>query len=369
MTRPDQRPSRHRSASNPPPRIRRLRLRSPRVRATLALLVATIAALGACEHARLAPGHAGMDSATGGSSDAPSRPPPAPDPRPPPRTSPALASSAAVPSPAPSVAALPSPDRYAWLGDEGYAGPVPDDTLESRFPDPAGAHRVALETQSFGAWLRGLPLAAPDTPVRSHTGRELHPVGDPRVAAVVAIDVGTADLQQCADAVLRLHAEWRWSQGHRDLAYQAASGLALPFSRYARGERVVAQGNRLEWKAVGRAGQSHRAFRSYLDMVFAWANTVSVARQARPVAASELRPGDFFILPGNPGHSVLVLDLAESADGQLYALLGQSYMPAQNVHVLKPPGGGTWWTLELGEPVATPFWRPFPWESLRRLPD
>ena len=335
----------------------------------MALFAATLAALAACDHAGVTPGRAGSDSVVADPTREPA-PSPTPPPRPAPSPTPAEPTRAgAAPGDAPSAAALLDPDRYPWFGDEDYSGPAPVESLETRFETPPGTHRVALQAGSFGAWLRELPLAAQDTPVRTHSGQVLRPVGDSRIAAVVAIDVGTADLQQCADAVLRLHAEWRWSRGLRDHNYRAAAGLALPFSRYARGERIVARGNRLEWRARGRAAQDHHAFRSYLDTVFAWANTVSVARQARPVAPGELRPGDFFILPGNPGHSVLVLDLAEASDGRQYALLGQSYMPAQNLHVLSSPSGGEWWPLEPGQPVATPFWRPFPWTSLHRFPE
>ena len=101
----------------------------------------------------------------------------------------------------------------------------------------------------------------------------------------------------------------------------------------------------------------------------AWANTVSVKRQAAPVQQSELRPGDFFVLPGNPGHAVLVLDLAQAADGRQRALLGQSYMPAQNAYVLRPRPDAVWFDLDRSQAVDTPFWEPFPWDSLRRLPD
>ena len=76
---------------------------------------------------------------------------------------------------------------------------------------------------------------------------------------------------------------------------------------------------------------------------------------------------DVFIKGGFPGHAVLVLDLARASDKRGVALLGQSYMPAQNLHVLRPRAGAVWFELDRHRDVKTPFWRPFPWSSLRRL--
>jgi Domain of unknown function (4846) len=294
----------------------------------------------------------------------PTSPRPAPDPSAQPQP------SAPAPERAAKLHAAPALNRaaYPWLQDKSLQPPPAVESLSARFAPPAGFTRVALAPESFGAWLRGLPLAPKGTPVRSFDGHVLHSAGDPRIAAVVAIDVGHADLQQCADAVIRLDAEWQWSRGRRDESYRAASGLLLPFSRWARGERLVAHGSSLAWQHGARPRSDHAAFRAYLDAVFAWANTVSVAREARHVEARAIAPGDFFIMPGNPGHTVLVLDMARSADGRRVALIGQSYMPAQSYQVLRPRAGAVWFALDASQPVATPFWEPFPWTTLERFP-
>ena len=72
------------------------------------------------------------------------------------------------------------------------------------------------------------------------------------------------------------------------------------------------------------------------------------------------------IQPGSPGHTVLVLDLARSEDGRMMALLGQSYMPAQNFQVLRPRRDQPWFELRPPNQVATPFWPPFAWDELAR---
>ncbi len=43
-----------------------------------------------------------------------------------------------------------------------------------------------------------------------------------RIAAVAKLDVSSTDIQQCADSVIRLHAEWVWAAGDKN-------GIAYPF--------------------------------------------------------------------------------------------------------------------------------------------
>ncbi len=273
------------------------------------------------------------------------------------------AASAKPDEPAPR----PEPDLkpYVWL-EEHPELKVHDD-LQTRVPAPAGAARVPLSEGSFGAWLRHLPMLPYGTPVRSYAGERLRDGESSITTGVVALDVGGADLQQCADAVMRLHGEWRWSQGGRDQAYRAASGTLLDYRRWSQGQRIVAKGASISWAATGRATDDHPTFRRFMDAVFAWSNTVALSRMGKHVEYSELRPGDFLVEAGNPGHTVLVLDLARAADGGQWVLLGQSYMPAQNFHVLKSPDG-PWFPVAADHGVKTPFWpRPFKWQQLRRL--
>lgn len=274
-----------------------------------------------------------------------------------------MAPSIVAPS---TTGARPAPSResYPWLADG--VEPKPVTALSSRIAPPPGFTRIPVEPGSFGAFLRDLPLAAEGTPVRAYDGRTLHPANDPRIAGVIALDVSPSDLQQCADTVIRLNAEWRWSKGDRKMSYRAAAGIDLPWSRWAKGERIVPNGASISWAPSSRASEDHASFRKYLDSVFAWANTVSLERQSKKLKPEELRAGDFFILPGNPGHVVLVLDVASRGEERV-ALLGQSFMPAQNAQVLRPPDGGTWFRLDPTKDVDTPFWKPFPWSSLRRL--
>lgn len=282
---------------------------------------------------------------------------------PPPSLASTAASTAAPTAPAPAARAWTR--GYAWPTD-GSQGPKATGALDERIPTESGFARGAVEPDSFAAFLRSLPVAEKGTAVLSFRGQTILAGDDPRLAAVVAIDVGDKDLQQCADSIIRMHAEWRRAVGRGDVSYKSLSGFSMPYDRWRKGERFVLAGKDLAWTGGGRADDSRASFRGYLDNVFMWANTVGLARDAKKVAKAEVRAGDFFVLGGAPGHAVLVLDVAVDGAGHKRALIGQGYMPAQSFHVVRSPEGSVWHSLD-GDDVRTPFWVPFPWDSLRRL--
>ena len=97
------------------------------------------------------------------------------------------------------------------------------------------------------------------------------------------------------------------------------------------------------------------------------------------MALADLRPGDFVVQPGGPGHAVLVLDLAVDLDGHRLVLLGQGFMPAQSFQVLHPgkqdrnvtatsADNLPWFQIDEAG-LNTPFWPRFPWTALHRFPE
>ena len=190
-------------------------------------------------------------------------------------------------------------------------------------------------------------------------------------ASVLDIDTGTRDLQQCADAVMRLRAEWLWSIGARDrIAFDYTGGGRVPYSRVARGERPSESGK--SWKSGGKADASYAGFRRYMTGVFSYAGTYSLDRELKSVPGGTMPEiGDVIIKGGFPGHAVLVADMAENkATGERRFLLLQSYMPAQDIHVLKNPAerdGSPWYAAPISWPLVTPEWT-FPEGSLKRWP-
>lgn len=56
--------------------------------------------------------------------------------------------------------------------------------------------------------------------------------------------------------------------------------------------------------------------------------------------------------------AVIVVDVAENARGQRVFLLAQSFMPAQEIHVLRGPSGerGPWYEARSDGALRTPEW-------------
>ena len=241
---------------------------------------------------------------------------------------------------------------YSWLKRPANG------TIVQRFTPPAGYKRVVLPGRSFGAWLRRLPLRPAGSKVMLFNGarkanQSIH-------AAVIDIDVGRRDLQQCADAVMRLRAEYLYARGagaRRRIAFNYTSGDRVAWSRWQRGHRPVVRGRKVVWRRGGAKGTSRKNFRAYLQSIFTYAGTWSLSRELRSVAKSaDVRAGDVFIQGGFPGHAVIVVDAARGPNGRRAFLLAQSFMPAQSIHVLKNPKGGVWYIAPVPGDLVTPEW-------------
>jgi len=252
---------------------------------------------------------------------------------------------------------------YAWL--DGAAG----DAVADRFAVPEGFRRVAAAPGSFGDWLRHLPLKPAGSGVALHDGRPIVDRGT--VAAVVDIDVGRSDLQQCADAVMRLRAEYLFSRRLTGLiGFELYSGERYRFEAYAEGQMPVPAGAGIAWQSGPPQDRAHAGLRRWLDIVYGFASTRSLAHELRPVARlSDAAIGDVFVHPGAPGHAVIIVDLAVDPGGHAVVLLAQSSTPARDIHILRntlEPRLGGWFALVEGRPFATPG-RIFSPEELRRF--
>jgi hypothetical protein len=245
---------------------------------------------------------------------------------------------------------------YLWLG-----GREPIATIASKIPPPEGYERVAVEANSFAHWLRHLPLKKKDTPVYLYTGEKK--LNQNVHCAVVDIDTGTRDLQQCADAIIRLWGEYLYSRGlYSSIHFTFTSGDEASFTKWAAGYRPKVNGNKVQW--VKKAGQdsSYRNFRRYLTTVYIYAGTYSLSRELKPRKdMQKMHIGDVFIEAGFPGHAVIIVDMAGTqSNGKKAFLLAQSFMPAQDIHVLKNPndaGLSPWYDLAFGETLQTPEWQ------------
>lgn len=233
---------------------------------------------------------------------------------------------------------------------EGQSSELVKNTIQFRMVVPKGTHRVSVEEKSFGAWLRGLFLLPSQSPVLLYnqmkkSRQDVH-------EAIVDLDVGQRDLQQCADAIMRLRSEYLFSM-KQPIEFHPDVGKSRVL-RFVSGDRS--------------------AFSRYLTQVFTEAGSASLQAELLPVKEDRLQPGDVLIQGGFPGHAVLVLDVAEDNDGKQYVLIGQSYMPAQQFHIVKnleDSNLSPWFDaslLQKAQGLKTPEWRAFYQKDVRRFP-
>ena len=109
---------------------------------------------------------------------------------------------------------------------------------------------------------------------------------------------------------------------------------------------------------------SRTSFQRYMANLFTYAGTLSLSHEGHAVAVDDVQGGDFLVQGGSPGHAVVILDVSRNQAGQTAVLVGEGYMPAQSLHVLRGPLQG-WYPVE--DALTVPTWAPFPWSGLRRF--
>lgn len=246
-------------------------------------------------------------------------------------------------------------NKYAWLNNT-------DDiqALSERIAVPQGYERIHGSEGSFSQWLQNLPLKKGKPDVLLYNGQTKG--NQTAHVAVVKIDVGNTDLQQCADAVMRLRAEYLWAaKQYNDIHFRFTSGQDALYSQWQKGYRPSIAGSSVLWNKTNAVDNSYLSFRKYLNQIFTYCGTSSLSKEMKPVAnINDIQAGDVFIKGGFPGHAVIVLDIAKhTKTGEKIFLLAQSYMPAQEIHLLRNPNNddlSPWYQTNFGEQLHTPEW-------------
>lgn len=232
------------------------------------------------------------------------------------------------------------------------------ETVESRHELPEGYSRTSYSPRSFATWLRSLPLKGKGHPVLLHTGKPKH--NQSAHESVIDISVGKKDLQQCADAWIRLRAEFLRQSGQLDkIAFHFTSGDLFKYQDWLDGLTPQVRANNVTWIKKGKRADDNQSFHDYLELVFLYAGSYSLDKALASKPSSSVEPGDVFLEGGFPGHAVIVMDVAEHQEtGQKIFLLAQSFMPAQEIHILKNPTSemSPWYSVPQGR-LLTPEWQ------------
>ena len=222
----------------------------------------------------------------------------------------------------------------------------PDEkNIKTRFSPPKNFKRITVPKNSFGSYLRNLKLKKHNELVKYYDG-STKPKNN-IYCAVVDQKISNRDLQQCADAVMRLRGEYLFSiKEYNDIHFNF---LRDHKPRY--------------YKDYTKDLSNYNRFLSYMDWVFAFANTESLANELHAKSIQNISIGDVFIHVnvGNIGHAVIVVDVAINQLGERMFILAQSYMPAQETQILiNPNSQNSPWFSNQDEIINTPEWTFYP---------
>ncbi|MFT5645649.1 MAG: hypothetical protein ACI976_000322 [Aureispira sp.] len=252
-----------------------------------------------------------------------------------------------------STAANYSP--YHWLDTYNV-----NTSLQDQISTPSEYKRVSLEKTTLGTWLRGLSLLPKNAKVMLYNGQQKsYQQGAYRV---LDIDIGHRDLQQCADAIMRLVAEYHYSKkDYAAIHFNYTSGHTIRFSDWSKGKKPIIKGSTVRFSTSNNSqNTSYKNFKKYLTNVYCYAGTASLSKELRSKKVSDISPGDVFIWGSFPGHAIMVMDVAQHQEtGKKIFLLAQSYMPAQSIHILQNFNNESlspWYSEDFGAELLTPEW-------------
>jgi hypothetical protein len=233
---------------------------------------------------------------------------------------------------------------------------VPDFNVSMRsvseIPLPQGFERMPVQPNSFAAYLRNLPLRKDKTVYlfngQAKSNQTLH-------YAVIDVSTGDKDLQQCADAVMRLRAEYFFNKKMYDSI------------RFPKGDHGVYQFSTYLKNSTTDVRQS---FLKFMETVFIYCGTYTLEQSLKPVIYfADMQPGDVLVKGGAPGHAVIVADMAvDKRSGKKIFLLAEGFMPAQDMHIVLNPlntAMGPWYEITDSKRVVSPGWT-FETKQLRR---
>ncbi|MCH5333671.1 MAG: DUF4846 domain-containing protein, partial [Agathobacter sp.] len=229
-------------------------------------------------------------------------------------------------------------------------------TLQTRILPPEGYSRTPAEAGSLTEFLRDYALKEDQSPVLLYDGREKG--NQSAHQAVLALPLEERDLQQCADSVMRVYAEYYYRTGQPEkIAFHFTNGFLAEYTRWRAGERISVDGSRVRWVPGGAYDDSYENFVKYMRIVFCYAGTLSMTTECEEISLDQADVGDVFLKGGSPGHVVMIVDVCENESGKRAFLLAQGYMPAQEFHVLRNPlhDGDCWYyEEEITYPLRTP---------------
>tara|TARA_R110001592_G_scaffold243631_1_gene504638 strand:- start:496 stop:1197 length:702 start_codon:yes stop_codon:yes gene_type:complete len=211
-------------------------------------------------------------------------------------------------------------------------------TISNTFTIPKGYER--LDTLGYSKWIINQTIKLNEK-VFMYDGSS-KPGLNYIYIAKFDYNIGTKDLHHCADAAIYNNAKYLYDSGqYSKIKYHFTNGKLYSYNK--------------------------KDFIKYIEKIWIFAGSWSLKKyDTENVNIKNIKSGDIFIVGGFPGHVVSVVDVVVNNSGHKKYMLSQSYMPAQEQHILLNPKGGIWYDLHLTKNIKTPQYT-FTVKQLRRF--
>jgi hypothetical protein len=230
-------------------------------------------------------------------------------------------------------------------------------SIRERVNAPSGYVWIDENEGSFGAYLQNALLLPDGSKIVDFKGDPI--ANQSEHVAILNYDVGKKDLQQCADAVIRLRAEYLFSEERYDeIGFHFTSGHLFKWNDYKKGIRpIVSKNNLVTFKKLAPSDYSYASFRKYLNVIYTYAGTISLNKETKNVIKdTSIKTGDILISAGSPGHVVVIVGRAKAkSSGEIVFLIAEGYTPAQSIHILTNPYHGKmnpWYKLSVEDRIT-----------------
>lgn len=231
------------------------------------------------------------------------------------------------------------------------------ESIRERIKAPQGYQWVNEEKGSFGEYLQNLELEPAGTKILDYRNRPI--ANQSEHVAIISKDIGTKDLQQCADAVIRLRADYLWESNKADkVQFHFTNGDLYTWNDYKKGIRpVLVSSSKVSFEKKASYNDTHEGFRKYLEYIFTYAGTISLNNETKAVKEnSKIKTGNIMVTPGSPGHALIIVGTAKNDKGEKVYLLAQGYTPAQSIHIITNPYNNAlnpWYKLDVSKNPTT----------------
>ncbi|CAA0164266.1 DUF4846 domain-containing protein [Tenacibaculum maritimum] len=230
-------------------------------------------------------------------------------------------------------------------------------TIKNRVKPPYGYKRVSYGAGTFESFIQNYTLKEYGSSIINYDKTKyFYQIGH---IGILALSVPENGLQQCADALIRLRAEYLWKTNQKEkIGFEFTSGHYCSWKKYAAGYRSKIEGNKVTFHKIAKANYTKTAFYKYLNLIYTYSGTLSLYNELPKVVQEEdLQLGDMLVKPGTPGHILMLVDEVINKKGEKLFVLAQGNTPAQSVHLLKNFNNASltpWYSLKKNALIQVP---------------